>query len=219
MRALVVKMVVACPEGTSEEGLREHVAEYVGGAAEVFDAHIVEMPAEDYRSVALDEIPVMGSEQRRQDGLGHREPCALTTATMIRIIADRAWSDRLGHAVYKFARMLTDDKPTIRGKAQAIVDAVYKRMIATACDDADDIVLAAATLCLAVGIPCRIVGARFGQRWTCWLAYRDLPLTGRSGASTADSNEGEWVTVDVLDPGRLLDHPDEQIVVDCEARS
>jgi hypothetical protein len=69
--------------------------------------------------------------------------------------------------------------------------------------DADDAVLAAATACLAASIPVRIVGARYGYSWTCWLAYRD--------------EAGQWVTVDVLGGERAGERhvPDEQVVVDC----
>ena len=37
--------------------------------------------------------------------------------------------------------------------------------------DADDACLFLATLAMSVGIRCRFVAARYGQSWTCWVAY------------------------------------------------
>lgn len=144
--------------------------------------------------------------------------------TSLKAIASRAWRDRLLPAVYMTAKQLTDGSyggkeearnyTTNTQRVKSIVDYVAdQNRKAGPLDpthvesfrtsppyDADEAVLAAATLCLAVGIRCRIVGARYGHSWTCWLAYQD---------------EGQWITINVLE-GRLVGSdrkPDEQIVV------
>jgi len=131
-------------------------------------------------------------------------------------IASRAWRDRTLANVYKTARRLTGKQATVLLKVQAIVDMVRKNargvdptvqesflhvdsILRAGPVDADDAVLAAATLCLSVGIRCRIVGARRGQSWTCWLEYQD---------------GYQWVTVDVL--GGVPVGADEQLVVECQ---
>lgn len=144
----------------------------------------------------------------------------------LREIAARARRDRLDPSVYKAARKLTDDQPTISAKVKAIVDRVrlgfgdveQGRML-----DADEAVLAAATMCLSVGIRCRVVGARYNQGWTCWLAYLDDGHAGRVGLAVTDPQlVGQWVTVDVLEgdePGELVGQrrePDEQVSVECQ---
>lgn len=68
--------------------------------------------------------------------------------------------------------------------------------------DADEAVTGAAAVCLAMGVPCRIVGARYGHSWTCWLGYRDAM--------------GSWHTVDALTGKNVeVPKPDEQITVAC----
>jgi hypothetical protein len=122
-------------------------------------------------------------------------------------IASRAWSERLTPDVHKTARGLTKDRPIIIDKVKAIVDHIVDWSVKGHNDprahgpqfDADDAVLVAATMCLAVGIRCRIVGARKGKSWTCWLEYQD---------------GDQWVTVDVL--GGVPVGADEQIVVECD---
>lgn len=126
-------------------------------------------------------------------------------------IAARAWRDRLLPAVYRTAKQLTDGSyggkeearsyTTHTQRVKSIVDYVRASgpIGVGSYDDADDAVLAAATLCLAVGIRCRIVGARKGKSWTCWLEYQD---------------GDQWVTVDVL--GGVPVGADEQIVVECD---
>lgn len=37
--------------------------------------------------------------------------------------------------------------------------------------DADDACMLLAALATSVGVRCRIVGARYGRAWTCWVAY------------------------------------------------
>ena len=51
--------------------------------------------------------------------------------------------------------------------------------------DADDACLFLAAFAMSVGIPCRIVGARYRERcWTCCVAYED--------------EEGRWTGIDPL---------------------
>jgi len=126
----------------------------------------------------------------------------------LRTIADRAWRDRVQPSVHKLAQQIADPEPTVDRKVVAIVAAVRTWLqppspidiegFAKSGGDADDAVLAAATLCLSVGIPCRIVGARVRNGWTCWLAY----LGGG----------GNWTTIDVL-TGQRPAKADEELIV------
>jgi len=139
-------------------------------------------------------------------------------------IAARAWHDRAHPAVERWVRDRVRSDAGASTKVARVVDWVRSlcsnvdpttaetlaglpEMLASgvvlAPIDADDAVLAAATACSAAGIPVRVVGARYGHCWTCWLAYRD--------------EAGQWVTVDVLGGERAGEHrlPDEQIEVDC----
>ena len=68
--------------------------------------------------------------------------------------------------------------------------------------DADEAAFAALMLLLVRGVRCRLVGARFGISWTCWLAYL--------------SDDEEWVTVDPMNVGRVPDRqPDERVEIEC----
>ena len=118
----------------------------------------------------------------------------------LREIALRAREYRGHDGVHDLASRLTRAQPDVFDKVACIVEHVRKNSTSK---DADDAVLSAATMCLAVGIPCRIVGARYGQSWTCWLAYQD---------------EGQWTTLDVLGGVPVGDRakPDEEVIVDCK---
>jgi hypothetical protein len=139
----------------------------------------------------------------------------------LQTIAQCAWRDRLDPTVYKKAKSLTDPHPTVPAKVRAIVDMIRLTNKVTGDHkitdnetfllkpplDADDAVQAAATLCLAAGIPCRIVGARYGQSWTCWLAY-----------GYRDGVRWQWDITDVL-RGVLIPVQrtnDEEVVVECD---
>jgi hypothetical protein len=142
-------------------------------------------------------------------------------------IAARAWHDRTHPDVDRLVRELVRSDAEIRTKVVCIVGWVWSRcrdFIPSVVDpttemviglpellagravamDADDAVLAAATVCSAAGVPVRIVGARYGYAWTCWLAYQDE--TGQWG--TVDAQTGESV-------GERRRKPDEQIEIDC----
>jgi hypothetical protein len=154
-------------------------------------------------------------------------PSSEGIAWSLQVLAQQAGRDRLHPAVERLAHKLTDDQPTVTAKVAAIVGWLHRTVGVGVPDpsgqegwvglprlldgslhgslDVDDAVLVVATACLAVRIPCRIVGARFGQHWTVWLAYQDGDLTG-----------DWWVTVDVLtgkSAKRVI--PDEQIEVTC----
>jgi len=124
---------------------------------------------------------------------------------ILRQIAALAWRDRMDPATYKMTRKLTDKQSVVSAKVKVIVDHVREHMAhgLGVVFDADDAVLVTATMCLAVGIRCRIVGARRGQSWTCWLAYED---------------GGQWVTVDVLEGIGNDRKPDERIDVECAVK-
>lgn len=140
--------------------------------------------------------------------------------TSLEYIAARAWSDHRRPDVTKFVRELTDVHPSPSDKVAAILKWVVSlkpvadptheespdvmRVLSGEVHvDTDDAVLAAATMCLVVGVRCRIVGARYGHGWTCWLSYPD--------------GEGMWVTVNTQTGHQVGDwrKPDEQVVVDC----
>jgi hypothetical protein len=38
--------------------------------------------------------------------------------------------------------------------------------------DADDACAIVAALAMSVGVRCRLVAVRYGQSWTCWVAYK-----------------------------------------------
>jgi len=139
----------------------------------------------------------------------------------LQVLADQSWRDRLDPRVYALARRITGGEPTVDRKVQAI--ARYARSETAGIElmpfdpaegpawgagaDADDLALAVASLCLAAGIRVRIVGARFGASWTCWVDY------WKDGGDTDRNDGGEWVRVGAADePGR---QPDETIDVEC----
>jgi hypothetical protein len=110
----------------------------------------------------------------------------------------------------KIAHDLTQNLSSNRDKVMAIVRGLslaasqispsdQEGFLPGVSQEADDSVIAAACACKAVGIPCRIVGARYGQAWTCWLAYQD---------------DGNWHTIDAvtgLDAPGAMPEPDERI--------
>jgi|HubBroStandDraft_2_1064218.scaffolds.fasta_scaffold35105_7 hypothetical protein len=144
--------------------------------------------------------------------------------TSLKWIAARAWHDRAHPAVERWVRALVRSDVGARAKVASVVD--WVRSLCSNVDpttaetlaglpellaggvalvpiDADDAVLIAATVCLTAGVECKVVGARFGHCWTCWLAYQD--------------ETGQWVTVDAQTGERAGERrvPDEQVIVDC----
>jgi len=105
-----------------------------------------------------------------------------------------AWRIRLDPKVYLLARRLTDPEASRQAKMEAIVDELHRRPIRTPDPtpaesfavnydrfgvflhlsrplDADDACLFVAATAMSVGIRCRIVGARYGNAWTCAVDY------------------------------------------------
>jgi hypothetical protein len=152
-------------------------------------------------------------------------PALRGIAWSLQVLAQQAWRDRFHPAVERLVHKLTDDQPTVTAKVTAIMGWLYRTVGVGVPDpsgqetwvglprlldgplhgslDVDDAVLAVATACLAVDIPVRVVGARYGHCWTCWLAYLD--------------ESGQWITVNALTGQRVGEwhKPDEQIIIDC----
>lgn len=102
-----------------------------------------------------------------------------------------AWRDRMEPAVHKMARDLTDREVTRQQKMEALVDSLHRRFQLTRTDaseeetmtspaqllvqsghlDAVDACAIVAALAMSVGIRCRLVAARYGHSWTCWVDY------------------------------------------------
>lgn len=117
--------------------------------------------------------------------------------TSLELIAQHAWGGRLQPAVYRRARGLTDSLSTNAEKVMTVVNYVNGQVRETPLD-ADEAVVAVAALCLAADVPCRIVGARRGESWTCLLSYQD--------------GDG-WTTIDVLTNRAVLGELDEVLEV------
>ena len=109
----------------------------------------------------------------------------------------------------RLARDLTDAVPDIPGKVRALVDALHRsepepvgvehvsgaRSVSVI--DADDACLFVATAAHSLGIPCRFVAMRFGERsWTVRLRYEV---------------DGRWEEIDCMDQSTVRG-PDEEIV-------
>ena len=121
----------------------------------------------------------------------------LTLQALTRI----AWQNRLDPAVYQLARRLTDPEASRQKKMEAIVAELHRHAVRIPAPtdtetfatpfmadpgvdrapldtdavvvpfDADDACLFVASAAMSVGIRCRLIGARYGQSWTCWIAY------------------------------------------------
>jgi hypothetical protein len=112
---------------------------------------------------------------------------------MLRQLTAVAWRDRLDPRVHALARELTDREASRQAKVGAIVDHLDRFWVGRSAEptdaehvtsasallsgltarsvDADDACLFVATLAMSVGVRCRFVAARYGQSWTCWVAY------------------------------------------------
>ena len=122
-------------------------------------------------------------------------------------LAKAAWRNRLDPKVHMFARKLTDGVVGNRERVVAIADEAARisrqvkedlgplltEALALPTDgavedlmlvDADEVCLVVAAAAMSVGIQCRLVGARYGRSWTCWVAYE------------AEAGSGRWATVD-----------------------
>lgn len=98
----------------------------------------------------------------------------------------------------RLARDLTDAVPDVPGRVRALVDALHKsgaRSVSVI--DADDACLFVAAAAYSLGIPCRFVAMRFGERsWTVRLRYEV---------------DGRWEEIDCMDQSTVRG-PDEEIV-------
>jgi hypothetical protein len=106
-----------------------------------------------------------------------------------------AWQARLIPNLYEIARHFTISKTNVYDKMWALADRVHpwSKYISM---DADEVCLLVTSLALSVGIRCRFVGVRYGQSWTCWVAYED---------------GDQWKVLDPTRPG--MDRaPDEQVM-------
>ena len=126
------------------------------------------------------------------------------------------WKNRLDPAVYRFARRLTDREASRQAKMAALVAELHRTdhhapspvdsetmtvpldadRLAEVPLEADYACLFVASGAMSVGIRCRLVAARYGQSWTCWVSYE-----------VGD----HWETVDPLRQ-RPERGPDEQVL-------
>lgn len=133
-----------------------------------------------------------------------------------------AWQNRLNPATRSLARRLTDPESNRHGKVDAIVDEMHRcysirdpttpetlRDIVAL--DADNAALTVASLAMSVGIRCRLVGARYGQSWTCFVAYEvgDHWETVNPLQQRADRDPDEPISGPRRRPEQK---PDEQVV-------
>jgi hypothetical protein len=133
---------------------------------------------------------------------GQKSPAVPVSSAGIEItlrhMVELAKRDARTSVSQKVVRELAVGKSTVEDKVQAVVNMIKDRFVDSpgAVVDADDAVSMAAAGCMILGIPCRVVGARFGQSWTSWLSYHD---------------EATWVDVDVLGGRRPDREPDQRI--------
>ena len=115
----------------------------------------------------------------------------------LQILAETARRDS-SEQLRRLARDLTDAVPDIPGKVRALVDALHRsgaRSVSVI--DADDACLFVAAAAHSLGIPCRFVAMRFGERsWTVRLRYEV---------------DGRWEEIDCMDQSTVRG-PDEEIV-------
>lgn len=111
---------------------------------------------------------------------------------ILRELTEVARHSRSSSSVCELAYRLTDREVSRQRKVGAIVDYMHRtyrvgcadpldaEMLATperllsgfaGMVDADEACLFVLTLLSSVGIRCRLVGARYGQSWTCWVSY------------------------------------------------
>jgi hypothetical protein len=139
-------------------------------------------------------------------------------ATMMKMLTRIAWERRLYLGVSMLAQKVTGPETGRKDKMRALVDELHRRFVlapnptsefirpfdapfdAGATLDADDACVFVAAAAMSVGIPCRLVGVRYGRSWTCWISYE----------VDADSS---WETIDPLRQKKLAGRePDEQVI-------
>lgn len=120
----------------------------------------------------------------------------------LQALVDLAWRKREDSPYRELAQAATEDESTRTDKMLAIIDELHSRFTYAADPiqgefigpvpytpggtvDADDACLFVMTLAMGVGIPCRIVGARYRKfSWTCFVSYQD--------------EAGDWNNIDPL---------------------
>jgi len=124
-----------------------------------------------------------------------------------------AWQSRLDPRVHMLARKLTDPEPRREDKMRVLVDELHRRFIPGvdpstdetiailppdgSTVDAEDACVFVAAAAMSVDIPCRLVAARYGHGWTCWVSYEAGII---------------WETIDPLRQKKPDREPDEQIL-------
>jgi hypothetical protein len=117
----------------------------------------------------------------------------------------------------EFAHGVTDSASCREDKMRALVDEMHRRFVfsidptvretvgpfTTGSLDADDACTFLAAAAMSVGIRCRIVGARYGSSWTCWIQY--------------ENENGAWETIDPLRQKKPDREPDECAESDCSS--
>lgn len=107
----------------------------------------------------------------------------------VQMLARMAWRSRRNPKLYQLARRLTAPWKDRQDKMEALVQELHHRgdpietdclsLVLTMSDegvpregvDADDAAVFVAAAAMSVGIPCRIVGVRYGHAWTCRVDY------------------------------------------------
>ena len=139
----------------------------------------------------------------------------------LNVLSDMAWRERNNLMVGRFARAMTRPEMSRPEKIEAIVDFMQREfyridqqhdpleaevimgcgtLMGLAKLDADDASLLFAALAMSLGIRCRMVAARYGYSWTCWVACEE-----------SDGSD-KWTTVDPLRQRPERD-PDDTVTV------
>jgi|ERR1700722_1016837 len=109
-----------------------------------------------------------------------------------------AWENQLDPRVRQLACKLTGSETSRQDKMRALVDDLHRIVVSPwgPSLDADDACVFVAAAAMSVDIPCRFIGVRYGQSWTCWLQYEAGII---------------WETIDPLRQKTGLE-PDEQVI-------
>jgi len=118
--------------------------------------------------------------------------------SMLSALNEYAWRHRVDQKVHMFARKAADEGTDHGDKVRLIIEKLHRRFVyapdpvkegITSLEDGhgdvEDFCWFTAACAMSIGIPCRIVGARYNKRcWTCFVAYQD--------------EKGYWTGVDPL---------------------
>lgn len=150
--------------------------------------------------------------------------------TYLKQLANIAWQSRLDPRIHYLALQSTGPQTGRLSKMETLVGELHRRFVLApdpahsesintqfetgdSLDVADACIFVAAAA-MSVGIPCRIVGARYGQSWTCFVSYEVDPPAGAS--CTEPLATPRWETIDPLRQKRPDREPDELIVAAME---